>query len=463
LKFVSDQQINGAHVGETPPLSADNAATQAAAEASAQANAKAKSALLANIGWQALGEMCGRIARLLATVLLARALTPSEFGAAAAAITCFEIIRVLLNTGIGQAIVRATDEELAATCATAYRLGWWSCIFTAVLQVAVGWGMAVYTGRPELFAMIAALAGVYLIMAPGIVHVNLLVRDNRIKTVTGVATTQNVSDHLLTALFAITGFGAWAIVLPKLLTAPIWLFGVRRSQSWTRDKAAGFVPYASILTYAGPILGSEIMSATRMNLDKLLVGSVLGVEALGLYYFAFNAGIGVSLTLTAALALSSFPYFAAVARQPAELLKRFDHVMGTTAPLIGVAIAVQAVAAVTYVPLVFGARWVDAAPLVALLCVSGITKSAFDVGQQGLRAAGLTREDFVASTAFSSVSLLIFYVSLGFGLHTAITTFAVTACLLQLIFAVWARGCLVRATVAPVRPDFKATAGGVPT
>jgi O-antigen/teichoic acid export membrane protein len=395
--------------------------------------------MLANIGWQALGEICGRIARLIATVLLARALTPVDFGAAAAAITCFEIIRVLLNTGVGQAIIRARDDQLDATCATAHRLSWLSCILVAALQVAVGWGLSLYTGHPELFHMIAALSGVYLIMAPGIVNIQLLIRQNRIKTVTGIATAQNVSDHALTAILALTGFGAWAIVLPKLLTAPIWLFGARRSQPWTRNKAAGFVPMRDILVYAAPILGSEIMAAARLHIDKLLVATVLGVEALGIYYFAFNAGIGVSMTLTAALAMSSYPHLAEVAHKPRELLARFDDIMSRTAPLIGLAIAFQAFAALTYVPLVFGAHWAHAAPLVAMLCVSGITKSAFDVGQQGLRAAGLTQQDFYASSAFSVVSLIAFKIALWFGLPVAVTTFAVTACVLQLAFAVWAR------------------------
>jgi O-antigen/teichoic acid export membrane protein len=417
-----------------------------------QAAPVAKSAadrMLANIGWQALGEICGRIARLLATVLLARALSPADFGAAAAAITCFEIIRVLLNTGVGQAIIRASDDQLDATCATAHRISWLSCIFVAALQVAVGWGLSVYSGRPELFYMIGALSGVYLIMAPGIVNIQLLIRANRIKTVTGIATAQNVSDHILTALLAVSGFGAWAIVLPKLLTVPIWLFGARRSQSWTRNKAAGAVPMRDILVYAAPILGSEIMAAARQHIDKLLVGTMLGVEALGIYYFAFNAGIGVSMTLTSALAMSSYPHLAEVAHKPRELLARFDDIMGRTAPLIGLAIAFQAFGALTYVPLVFGSHWEHTAPLVAMLCVSGITKPAFDVGQQGLRAAGLTQQDFMASTAFSGVSLIAFNAALLFGLSTAVTTFAVTACMLQLVFAVWARNQIAALSSAP--------------
>jgi O-antigen/teichoic acid export membrane protein len=394
---------------------------------------------MANIGWQALGEICGRVARLVATVLLARALTPVDFGAAALAITCFEVIRVLLNTGVGQAIIRSSEDQLQATCATAYKLSWLSCIAVALLQVAIGWGLSVYSDRPELFAMIAALSGVYIIMAPGIVQVQLLLRDNRIKTVTGIATAQNVSDHLLTAVLAVAGFGAWAIVLPKLLTAPIWLLGVRRAKHWTRDPSAGAVPMKAILSFAAPILGSEIMAAARLHLDKLLVGSVLGVEALGIYYFAFNAGIGVSMTLTAALAMSSYPHLAEVAHKPKELLARFDAIMGRTAPLIGLIIALQAFAALTYVPMVFGEHWAHAAHLVAILCISGVTKSAFDVGQQGLRAAGLTQQDFIASTAFSFVSLVIFKIALWFGLTTAVVTFAITSCILQLVFAVWAR------------------------
>ena len=77
--------------------------------------------LTRNIGWYGLAEAIVRVSRLVTTILLARLLLPADFGIAAIALTASELIRVLASNGIGQTIIRAREDELAAVCATAQR------------------------------------------------------------------------------------------------------------------------------------------------------------------------------------------------------------------------------------------------------------------------------------------------------------------------------------------------------
>ncbi|MGE3918048.1 MAG: oligosaccharide flippase family protein [Hyphomicrobiaceae bacterium] len=394
--------------------------------------------LVQNIGWYGLAEAAARVSRLAATVVLARMLDVAELGTAAIAITCFELARVLTSNGIGQWVVRASADRLEAACNTAFRAIVVVNCAAVVVQIGLGALLAVVWGKPEAFAMLACLAGVYVLMIPGLIPVFLLVRQNRIRALAVNSVTQIIADNALTAVLALAGFGAWAIVLPKLLTTPVWLIGALLLQRWRPSSAAGLVPMAELLRYCLPVLASEALSAARLNLDKLIVWGILGVEALGIYYFACNAGIGLSMALTSALATALYPQLAAHAARPAELLKRFQEAAKRIVLPLSAIIALQAAAAFLYVPLVFGQRWQHAVPLVALMCASAVSKPLYDAACQLLRAVAQPRLELAGALLLTVASLSALTVGLQVDLSTGVTTYAGAVFALQAALSSWA-------------------------
>ncbi len=396
--------------------------------------------LVRNLGWYGLAEIVVRLSRLVTTVLLARVLLPDQFGIAAIALTAYELIRVLTSTGVGQMIIRASVEQLAETCAAAQRVIRLVTAALILLHLAVGVGLAHWFQRPELFGMVAALGLAYLVMPFGDVRYFLILRDNRLKAIAGITAAQVIADNALTATLALAGFGAWAVVLPKLLTAPIWLIGVLRAQASVPTTAGQpALALSNVLAFSGPLLASEILAALRGQADKLLVGAFLGVEALGIYYFAFNAGVGLSLSLTTALGASLYPHLAEVAHNRNALLTRYDKAIRSGVAPIAAMIALQAVLAVLYVPLVFGERWRSAVPLVALLCLSALARPLYDASVQLLRASGRTRLELGGALVFTALQLAIFALALRFGLTSGVMALTLTSLLGHGLFALWAR------------------------
>ncbi len=400
--------------------------------------------LLRGFGALGLGELCIRLSRIVTTIVLARYLDAPELGIAATALACFELVRVLANNGIGQMVVRASEEDLAATCNTAWKLTWLACVAMAAIQITAGLVIAHVSERPELLAKIALLAGAYLFLPFGMVNFWLMQRQYRMRMLATINTAQVGTDNLLTAALAIAGLGAWAIVLPKLLTVPIWLYGVRKTVSWKRDRAAGGVPVRQVLRYATPILLSEIVGAVRLNLDKMLVGGMLGLQALGVYYFAFGAGYGLSLVLTSALAAASFPHLADHRLGPTELLERFDKALLGLALPISFLIALQSLAVYVYVPVLFGEKWAPMTSVVAVLCLSATTKAWYDLSVQLLRAAGLPGYELGAATTFTIVVLGSLALGLTYDLMTGVAMLSISTIALQLAFTAWARRLVVR-------------------
>jgi O-antigen/teichoic acid export membrane protein len=428
--------------------------------------------LARNVGWYGLAELGNRVTRLVTTIVLARWLIPQDYGVAAIAITAFEIVRVIAQNGIGQAVVRTHQSKLPGVLRTAHRASWLMCFVSMSLLCLTGVVASFITGRSELAVMMFCLSGVLFTLPFGQIQAHLIVRDNRLHVLAGIAVVQMALDNALTAIFAIYGFGPWAVVLPKLLTAPIWVIGMRRAQTWTPDKTATPAPMAEIMSFAAPIIGSELLVAARFNVDKLLVGFFLGIEALGIYYFVFNAGIGFSLSITGALSASIYPHLAELSAKPREMLARFDRLVWTAVFPCSAVIALQAVGAFIYVPIVFGSSWESSAPLVAILCGSAIAKPAFDAASQLLRAFGQPQRELYGSVGLTVLSLTALCVALPLGLPTAVAVLSLTMFVAQFAFAIWVRGALGRPTFTtpmtdPLRPILarvpKPSNAGVPT
>lgn len=400
--------------------------------------------LVRNVGWYGLAEFANRFTRIITTVVLARWLIPHDFGIAATAITTFEIVRVLAQYGIGQAVIRAPAEQLEAWCATAQRASWIACVTAFAVQVAIGAIIAHVMGRQDVFWMIASLAVVLLTLPFGQIQSFLIARANRLHVLAGIAVVQVAIDNLLTAALAIGGFGAWAVVLPKLIVAPIWVIGMRRGHHWKRDIAAGYASMADLRRFTLPVIGSELLVAARFNLDKVLVGAILGVEALGIYYFVFNAGLGFSLSLTSSLAASVYPHLAEVASKPRDLIARYDKLLWQAALPCAAVIALQASLSLLYVPLVFGARWDHVAWLVAVLCASAIAKPLFDSASQLLRASNEPRTEFLASANLTAFSLAALALALPYGLSYGVIAQSVTAFVIQIATALIVRSAIAR-------------------
>ncbi|MEO9600888.1 oligosaccharide flippase family protein [Parasphingorhabdus sp.] len=316
-------------------------------------------------------EMVNRIVRILVVVVIARQLVPELVGVAALTLSLFELIRVIANIGVGQKIIVAPEALLERICNSAYKIFWKWCTAVALIQFCVAGILHMGFDQPLAAKMLAALCGVYFFMPGGLVQCFRLMRAKKLPTVAKIGASQTIADHLITGVLVLAWANPWAIVLPKLLTAPLWLIMMRKAEDWSFDPAKGFVSRTEILSFGVAILATDILLALRNNLDKLIISGFLGVTALGSYYFAFNAGIGIIGALATAFGTVIYPYLC----NPGAQTQRQDALnfiicMGLI--VFGGLSAAQFILAPIYVPLIFGDHWAHAIPLIQILSLAGI-------------------------------------------------------------------------------------------
>lgn len=350
-----------------------------------------------------LAELSVRVVRLVTVILIARQLSPEIVGVAALSLTVFELVRVLANVGIGQRIIAADAAQLDATCNTAHRLFWMWCGGVALVQLGVA--SVLWLGFDQLLAaqMLAVLALVYLFMPGGLVSCYLLMREGRAATTARTVATQTIADHILSAALLLVWQSPWSIILPKLLTAPIWLVLTLRARPWQPVAAAGMVPLMALLRFGLPVLATEMMASLRVQLDKLIIAASFGVTTLGTWFFAFNAGIGIASSLITAFGTLAFPALCASDGTDARARLKMVATMGL---LIFVPMVLaQSLLAPLYVPVIFGAHWAHAIPLIATLCLAGIPMICATITTAWLRASGRPGVDAMAALAATLASL----------------------------------------------------------
>ncbi len=328
-----------------------------------------------NVGWLGGAELANRIFRLGTTVTLARMFSLQDYGLMAVVYTVFDFATVFtLRGGVGAKIIQADEQDLKSICNTSYWLNWLLCSSVFMIQCLAAFPVAQFYGNNQLILPLCTSALIYLMMPLFIVHCALIERENRLKITAIANATQSILTNTITVILALLGMGVWAIVLPMVLTTPVWIVITWKNHSWRPPKSFSLEKWQEITNFGKNLVLVEFLDKLRGNLDYLIIGKFLGVEALGIYYFAFNAGLGISMNVINTFMSALFPHICAVREDYEQFKERYFTSLKKMTFVVVPLILLQSLLSPFYVPLIFGQKWMPAIPVLIMICLSVIPR-----------------------------------------------------------------------------------------
>lgn len=383
----------------------------------------------ANLSALALAQIAIRISRVGTVLVLTQNLSPKDFGSAAIVMTIYELVALFTRNGIAAKVVQADVHEVASIAQTAYWLTWIVCLGLLLAQAAISIPLAWAFHDMNLALPIASMGLIYLATPLCNIQCALMQREGRVARIALAGGVQVVTDNLLCAIFAVCGMGLWAIVLPKLLVAPIWVLFTRYGHSWRSRGGLSLAGWRPIASFSRYILGVELVTTLQANVDTLLVGYFLGPELLGLYYFAFNAGLGITLGIITSFSSAVFPQLCAARANRKQLSDCFRLCQRSLAVAVVPLVLLQSMLAPLYVPLLFGETWRPAVPVLVIICLSALSRPFASATSQLLRAVGQPEIDLVWQAAMTVTMVAAMLIGVQFG----ITGVAAAVMMTQLI------------------------------
>ncbi len=392
-----------------------------------------------NLGYMGFAQIANRAFRLAASITVARLLFPEDYGIAALALTVNELVHVLIRGAVLNKLVQCEEHQLKSLCESAYWLNWLLCLVLMLLQTVIAIGFAWWHGNIELGIAIAVLSLTYLVLPSATIHAALTLRDNRLGVTATSETLQTLVDSLFTILLAVGGFGFWALVLPKLIAAPVWAIVYRKAHQWKPQRGFNTRGWSELLGFGKHIIAGDAVLTLRNHIDYLLIASFLDMKALGLYFFAYNAGLGISQGFINAYTTTLYPHLCE-AENTQQRLQRYRKAMLTIACVAIPVILLQSCLAPLYIPIIFGERWAEAGavPLVIIICLSAIARPFAESASQLIRANGQPRIDFIWQCLFTIALMFGLTIGLQWGLYGIALATLITHLVLQPLYAYWA-------------------------
>jgi O-antigen/teichoic acid export membrane protein len=244
--------------------------------------------LRVGVAWSFLDSMLSRLGQLVVGIVLARLLSPRDFGVFAVALVAYTVIMSVNELGVSLTVVRAPAGEVARFAPTVTTLALASsgmftvlCMATAPL-LARALGSAQATGSLRVLALAIPVAGLTAVPA------GLLVREFRQGARFAADAAAFTVSTSLGVWLAVTGHGplalAWSRVAGNAASAVAFYLLVPRVPRPGFDRAVA----REALAFGLPLAGSSLLIYGVLNVDYVVVGTVLGPAALGLYTLAFN-------------------------------------------------------------------------------------------------------------------------------------------------------------------------------
>ncbi|MGY2078188.1 lipopolysaccharide biosynthesis protein [Blastococcus sp. SYSU DS0828] len=241
--------------------------------------------------WSFGGAVSQALLSVATMVLLARLLTPAEFGAAAAAALVVGLATLVSQLGVGPAVVQRatlrTEQETAAWC---FSLALGTCL-GGLLFVLTPWINGL-VGLPRENDLLHLLAVALPLAGLAAVPTGLLQRRLQFRAMSVVdALAAGPGAMGVSVLLAALGFGAWSIVWGAVASAAITAVGytvVARPALRPLGIRAMGREVRPLLTFGSGYSLSQLGNWTALNADNLITANVLGTYALGIYGRAYQ-------------------------------------------------------------------------------------------------------------------------------------------------------------------------------
>ena len=317
------------------------------------------------LAWTTAAKTLSQIFSWASTIVVARLLTPYDYGLVGMAGVYLALATVVSQSGIGNTVIYARDltqRQVAELNSLSIGVGLFLTAFTCALAAP----LAYFFSTPPLRGVVLLAGITYFIDSFQVVPRALLQKDLRFKLLSGLETTRFLFQALCCMVLASLHFRYWSLVLGHILGT---LLSVILTLCWKRNPFARpqLENIRQEVRYARHVLFSAIAAYVYSNGDFAVAGRVLGAVPLGNYTVAWNIA-SVPVDKISSLFTGVTPaFFSAIQNNLAELrrylLRLTEALSLVTIPAsIGLALVAHSLILV-----LLGPKWVEAVgPLRAL-------------------------------------------------------------------------------------------------
>ena len=367
--------------------------------------------------WGALNSGSTQLLNLIFGIFLGRLITPAEYGIVGVLSIFTLIAGNLQSSGFTQALV-----NLKAPRNEDYTAVFWFNTLTSFVLYALLFLSAPLIARffhqPCLVEVSRFVFLSFVISSFGIAHNAYMTKNMMNRELAIIGAIALLCSGGVATFLAFYGFSYWSLAWQQIIYITVLNIGRYYYTPWRPSWHFTFEPVRKMFGFSVKILITNIINTLSNNILTLLFGRLYPIKAVGDYSQAYKWNTMASAFVANAVGQVAQPVLASVKEEHGRSVRVFRKMLRFTAFLSFPAMFGLAIISNEFILLTIGKRWIDAVPLLQMLCIGGAFVPFYTLYQNVAISNG--RSDIYMFCNIAQIVLQL--VIIGFFYHLGINT-----------------------------------------
>lgn len=357
--------------------------------------------------WTGIVKWASQVVAWVTTILVARILTPEDYGIVGMAAAFTAVVSLLIEFGVGITIVslrKLSDHVVAQLNSLSVMFGAGGFLFCCAVAVPLG----EFYGASEVVAVVIVMAIGFVFTGFRTVPSALLQKEMRFKVLALIDGIQVFVQAAFMVAVAFMGFGYWTLVMGGLVGILVAMIAtlIVRTHSFAIPSMSSL---SEAMTFSRHIVISRLSWCIQANADSVIAGKMLGQAALGAYGMALSLAMAPVEKIAAVVSQVTTSLFAAVQHDKPALRRYFLSLTEGFALIIFPATLGIGLVAEELVPLVLGEKWLAVTPPLQVLACYAAFRAIQTLPPQVLFVTGGSRLGMWNALGMTVVLPAMFY------------------------------------------------------
>ncbi|WP_247508225.1 lipopolysaccharide biosynthesis protein [Bradyrhizobium sp. 1] len=318
--------------------------------------------------WVAVGNYANILISFVIFVVLARLLSPMEFGIVAVATVFLDVLLLVARGGLPDAIVQRHDltEEYADT---AFWVSAGSGIVCCLILFGLSYPISLGFGMPELSPILKTLSIVFVLGGLTGIHEGRLQRSFGFRSLSIRGLIANLASGAIALWFAFNGYGVWSLVIQRIATSLASMVITWLSLRWVPRFHFDTKYAVEQLKFGSMVFGTTLLLTLNNRIHELIAALFLSTTDVGYLRMGWRCIDLASQFSVIPLASVALPTYSRLQHDRPKLENAYLHFIRISSTLTYPALLGMGAIAPVLLPAVFGPQWQGAAPTLQVLCL----------------------------------------------------------------------------------------------
>lgn len=365
--------------------------------------------------WSFLERFGIQVVVFVVSIVLARVLSPAEFGLIGMLAVFMAIGQTLIDGGLTQSLIRS-ENLTQADYSTVFFFNVFGSVVIYLLLFVTAPYIAEFYRQPLLKDLTRIYCLSFVINSFSAVQLTRLSKTMDFKTQMIVSVPSQVISGIAGIIFAFLGFGVWSLVYMNLIQSILNTGQLWWRSGWTPSFIFDRKRFKYHFSFGYKLGVSSLLATVFSNLYPIIIGRYFSAVDLGYYSRAGRLKNLPVENLSTALNKVTYPLFASIQKESARLKNVYKTIMQTVTFVIAPALVLLSVLAEPLVVLLLTEKWLPVVPYLQVMCFTGILTPIHSYNLNILKVKG--RSDLFLRLEILKRIILVatIFISIQFGI-----------------------------------------------